>query len=211
LCRLDNIELEGVGGRGSGVRGQNGLRRGTEGWKQVWEEESGLYLVVHEERESKESNEVEARIIERILRAGGALADKSVAIVTPHRAQRALLKQRLGALAGPVDLIDTVERLQGGERPVVIVSAVASDPSAIASRVEFILDLNRSNVAFSRAKERLIVVCSETLLGHIPTEVEHYESAMLWKSLREVCGEKVGDEVVDGHAVGIFTIPHAPK
>ncbi len=104
-----------------------------------------------------------------------------------------------------VDVIDTVERLQGGERPTVIVSATASDPSAISKNVEFILDLNRSNVAFSRTQERLIVVCSDTLLDHIPPEFEHYESAMLWKSLRAICSELIATESLNGHKVQIFT------
>lgn len=102
-------------------------------------------------------------------------------------------------------MIDTVERLQGDERPTVIVSATASDPSAIGRNVEFILNLNRANVAFSRTEERLIVVCSETLLDHIPVEVEHYDSALLWKSLRSLCTREVATAGVDGHRVRILT------
>ena len=100
---------------------------------------------------------------------------------------------------------DTVERLQGDERPTVIVSATASDPSAIAQSAEFILDLNRANVAFSRTEDRLIVVCSSALLDHMPVEVEHYESAMLWKALRTLCTEVVAHTEIEGHEVTILT------
>jgi len=110
-----------------------------------------------------------------------------------------------------VDVIDTVERLQGDERPTIIVSATASDPTAIGTNVEFILNLNRSNVAFSRAQQRLIVVCSESLIGYIAPEVEHYESAMLWKSLRSVCSELVATEPVEDHKVRVFTPPVEPS
>ncbi len=152
------------------------------------------------------------RIIERLLEAAGEQPDESVAIVTPHRAQRTMLGARLASYCdgGPVDVIDTVERLQGDERPTVIVSATASDPTAIGANVEFILDLNRSNVAFSRSQERLIVVCSESLLGYIAPEVEHYEAAMLWKSLRALCSHLVATGTVEGHAVCVYTPPVEP-
>jgi hypothetical protein len=199
LYRLDDIELDGL------PRGAGPAHGGS--WGSVWEGETGLFLVLHGERESRQSNPFEAEIIEEILAAGGEHRNGSIAIITPHRAQRSLLKTRLEAYRGPVDVIDTVERLQGGERPTIIVSATASDPSSIASSVEFILDLNRSNVAFSRAQDRLIVVCSQSLLDHIPAEVDHYESAMLWKSLRALCSCRVGEMIIGDRTVRIFTPP----
>jgi hypothetical protein len=174
-------------------------------WERMWSDTRGLYLVLHNERKSRRNNETEVSIIEKILASNPSVPDSSVAVVTPHRAQRTLLTTRLEGYRDIVDVIDTVERLQGGERPTVIVSATASDPSAISKNVEFILDLNRSNVAFSRAQERLIVVCSESLLDHIPADLEHYESAMLWKSLRAICDQQISMETVNGHHVKILT------
>lgn len=202
LYRLDDIQLEGL-------PREPGERRDDVGgsWERVWDGETGLYLVLHSERHSCLSNELEAGIVRAILEAGGQLPNSSVAVMTPHRAQRSLLRIILAPFEGPVDLIDTVERLQGGERPVVIVSATASDPSAISANVGFVLDLNRSNVAFSRARDRLIVVSSDALLDHIPAELEHYDSAMLWKSLRALCSLHVGSATVDGHTARIFTLP----
>ncbi len=199
LYSRDDITLTGPCGASHG--GAN------TGWQGVWDGETGLYLVLHSERASRQSNALEVEIIRRILAANPGLSDDSVAVVTPHRAQRALLRRELQPHLtpnGPVGVIDTVERLQGGERPVVIVSATASEPTAIDTNASFILDLNRSNVAFSRAKERLIVVCSESLLGHIPVELEHYEAAMLWKSLRALCSRQVAHEQINGHTVHVM-------
>lgn len=179
-------------------------------WERIWRDGHGLYLIVHSERRSTNSNAVEASVIEKILDHAPPLPGNSAAIVTPHRAQRNLLQQRLAAYVadgGPVGVIDTVERLQGGERRNIIVSACQSDPASIAARVDFILDLNRSNVAFSRTQERLIVVCSETLLDHIPSEVDQYSATMLWKSLRALCTEQVGVEDVGEHRAAILTVP----
>lgn len=177
-------------------------------WEQLLQGTKGLYLVLHSERESKRSNQIEVEIIKQILDAGGELPDNSTAILTPHRAQRSLLKKELETDYGKaVDVIDTVEKVQGGERDNVIVSATASNQSAIGKNVEFILSLNRSNVAFSRAKKRLIIVCSKTLLDYIPTELENYEEAILWKTLRSQCSELIFTEQIAGHTVDVFTNP----
>lgn len=181
---------------------------GDSPWDIIFREPVGLYLVLHSEIQSKRSNELEAQIIEAILSTEYDVPESSVAIVTPYSAQRSLLKQTLANhYEQTVDVIDTVERLQGDERPTVIVSATASDPSAISNNVEFILDLNRSNVAFSRAQHRLIVVCASALLDYIPADYEHYESAMLWKALRELCSERVSETQVNGHDVILMSAP----
>jgi hypothetical protein len=203
LYRKDDIELKGRE-KTQGIEEKEVI--GT--WQKLLQGNGGLYLVLHSERQSRHSNTVEVEIIKQILDAGGEITDGSVAIVTPHRAQRTLLKTELADYYGKaVDVIDTVEKLQGGERPNVIFSAIASDPSAISKNVEFILNLNRSNVAFSRVQERLIVVCAQTLLDYIPAEFEHYEETMLWKALRSQCSEFIFTENINGHKINVFTPP----
>lgn len=205
LYRLDAIELEGLPREPAAAPAAPG------GLEQVWAGDTGLFLVLHSERQSRQSNTLEAELVERILAAGGVLPAGSVAVMTPHRAQRSLLRTRLRPFAAQADAIDTVERFQGGERPSVIVSATASDPSAISANVEFVLNLNRSNVAFSRARDRLIVVCSDSLLDHIPPEVDHYESALLWKSLRALCTRQVAALTIGPHSVRVLTPMLGPQ
>jgi superfamily I DNA and/or RNA helicase len=118
-----------------------------------------------------------------------------------------LLRTVLGDEGLDVGLIDTVERLQGGEKPTIIVSGTESDPHSIGAAASFILNLNRANVAFSRTQVRLIVVCADTLLDHIPPELENYESAMLWKSLRNLCSRLVFRADLEGHAVRVLAPP----
>ncbi|MEA5575801.1 AAA domain-containing protein [Anabaena sp. UHCC 0451] len=202
LYQKDDIQLKG--------REKDKNPEGKEiagNWEQLLQGTKGLYLVLHSERESKRSNQIEVEIIKQILETGGELPDSSTAILTPHRAQRSLLKTELATYGKVVDVIDTVEKVQGGERDNVIVSATASNPSAISKNVEFILSLNRSNVAFSRAKKRLIIVCSKTLLDYIPTEIENYQEAILWKNLRSECSKRIFTEQIAGHTVDVFTNP----
>ncbi len=193
---LDNIQLEGP----DHIPAHN-PSPGVGGWDDIWREGEGLVLIVHDERSSRQSNPLEAGLIETILRSRGELADDSVAVITPHRAQRALLKGKLEPFARAASIIDTVEKVQGGERPVIIVSGTESDPYAIGAAASFILNLNRANVAFSRTQERLVVVCAETLLDHVPSDLEDYESAMLWKSLRNLCSRTLFVTNVDGFRV----------
>lgn len=194
---LDAIELEGLepGAVEPDVQPPAG------GWADIWHPREGLILVVHSERGSRQSNALEGELIAQALAARDQHPPDSVAIITPHRAQRALLRGRLEPHSAAAGIIDTVERLQGGERPTIIVSGTESDPHAIGAAASFILNLNRANVAFSRTQERLIVVCAETLLDHVPVEVEDYESALLWKLLRSLCSRTLFDLEIDGHRV----------
>jgi len=112
----------------------------------------------------------------------------TVSVITPHRAQRGLLRSVLERdFRYHLKLIDTVERLQGGECETIMVSGTQSDAGAITGSADFILDLNRTNVIFSRARERLIIVCSRSLLDSMPADIDDYASSYLWKHLRSVC------------------------
>ncbi|MHC1680730.1 MAG: AAA domain-containing protein [Methanomassiliicoccales archaeon] len=197
VYREDGIELAGVK-----RHEERSLQVNDDIWSTVWLEE-GVFLMVHDEDRSKNFNEYEAELIEKVLSVG-TLEERSVAVMTPHRAQRTLLKDRLSRFKGKVDIIDTVEKLQGGERPTIIVSGTQSDPSSIANAADFILNLNRSNVIFSRAKNRLVVVCSRSLLSSVPADTKQYQTARLWKRLRDFCGREVQSANLSGHTVQLF-------
>lgn len=173
----------------------------------LWREK-GVFLVLHDESRSRRSNLFEARLIHDILRARGVeeheVPPGTVSVITPHRAQRGVLKHHLERdFSYHLKLIDTVERLQGGECETIIVSGTQSDAGAIASNADFILDLNRTNVIFSRAQERLIVVCSRSLMDSMPADVEDYASSWLWKHLRSVCDTMVWKAPGYDHAVEV--------
>lgn len=166
------------------------------GLERVWRSSHSLYLLAHTENESRQSNEYEAHLIKHLLAAGkasGVIKPNSVAVITPHRAQRALLTVLLEPWSEYVQLVDTVERLQGGEAETIFFSACVSDPVAISQETEFILDIERANVAFSRTKRRLIVLAAGTLLDFVPPMLEHYQAAMLWKHLRAMCDTPIAD------------------
>lgn len=205
LYELDDITLQGVAEVLPSVQVEDEERE----LDAVWTDEGGLFLVVHDERSSRQSNDFEAELISRIAELAPKQDDSRTAVLTPHRAQRRLLKQKLDN-AAVVDIVDTVERLQGGERPTVVFSGTASEPSCVARADTFLLDLNRSNVAFSRCQRRLIVVCARTLLDHVPADFDTYQSAMLWKALRTLCTRQVGIATIDGITARVLTVALKP-
>lgn len=99
----------------------------------------------------------------------------TVGIVTPHRAQRALVVRELSKLWGTEatlidEAVDTVEKFQGGERHVIIVSFGVADADVIAGEEAFLMQLQRTNVAISRAMAKCIVIMPTTLAGHVPQD-----------------------------------------
>lgn len=172
----------------------------------AWTDPQGLVLITHNERASRKENQLEREIVHQLLEARPDAPPESIVVLTPHRSQRARLREQLEDIAS-VLAVDTVERLQGGEAETVIITATASDPAAVLNAEQFLMSINRANVAFSRAKARLIVIASETLLDHISADLEVYESAMLWKELRRVCGQLLSTIDSGGTRVRIFGMP----
>ena len=88
------------------------------------------------------------------------LGHDDILVVAPYNAQVALLGQHLpeGVQVG------TVDKFQGKEAAVTIVSLSASSAHDVPRGMEFLYSLNRLNVAVSRARAMSIVVGSPKLL-----------------------------------------------
>jgi uncharacterized protein len=154
-----------------------------------------LVLIVHDEQESQQSNPFEAGIISKLVDA--AADSESTGVVTPHNAQRGRLRTTLRGRVDD-DSVDTVERFQGGERNLIIVSATVSDPDYIRREAEFILSPERLNVAMSRMKKKLVLVVPRSLINVIPSDKEQYKSARKWKRMYDIITEEADDEPWSG-------------
>ena len=156
-----------------------------------------LVVVTHDEADSQVRNPFEQALIEPILRAladpakYGLDAVDGLGIVVPHRAQRAALQQAFPELCviDPISglpvrsAIDTVERFQGGERTVIMVSATESDRAYLLASSTFLLDPRRLTVAVSRAKRKMILVASRSIFSLFSPDEETFANALLWKNL----------------------------
>jgi AAA domain-containing protein len=162
---------------------------GVEEWlRHALAPEHPLILIEHNDDHSQQANTCEALVIEAIVQTAvdqlGLDARTGLGIVVPHRAQKALLQTRLPHLA---EAVDTVERFQGGERDLIIVSATVSDLAYAQSESDFLLEPRRLTVAVSRPKRKLIVLAAQTLFTLMPADLDAYERGALWKHLRHAC------------------------
>jgi superfamily I DNA and/or RNA helicase len=111
---------------------------------------------VESEREGR-SNPDEARMVldlVRLFTQSHGIQPESIGVVSPFRAQVVLLRQMLG---GTGVTVDTVERFQGGERDIMILSFVRSRGTG------FVFDDRRLNVAITRARRKLVLVAHPRL------------------------------------------------
>ncbi|MET8975469.1 AAA domain-containing protein [Streptomyces sp. NPDC004539] len=99
-------------------------------------------------------NRAEADLLAALARRCAA-DDEEWAVIVPYRAQAALIRNLLRDLPPGRGDIATVDSFQGGERDVVLYGFTRSNPSGA---VGFLDELRRANVAFTRARRRLILV-----------------------------------------------------
>ena len=90
-----------------------------------------------------------------------AMTPDDVLIVAPFNMQVRNLRGRLD----PAVRVGSVDKFQGQEAPVVIVSMCSSTLEDSPRGAEFLLSANRLNVAVSRAKAVAVVVGSEELIA----------------------------------------------
>jgi DNA replication ATP-dependent helicase Dna2 len=131
-----------------------------------------------------------------------------IGVVAPYRAQgrliRNLLRKHVPETAVRRCIItDTVERMQGQERDLIILSLTTSNPSFAAAIADFFFQPERLNVAVTRPRKKLIIIgsrhvlkaqssdpCLQETIGLLADLLEscitiadrHDDSAQLWES-----------------------------
>jgi hypothetical protein len=178
-----------------------------------------LVVVVHDESASQHRNPFERDLMAPVFAAlteaplYGEDDRDGYGIVVPHRAQRSALKDVLDGLVrrfpnSPVTRIatvDTVERFQGDERAVIVVSATESDQEYLIASGKFLLDPRRLTVALSRAKQKLILVASRSVFDLFSADEATFANAQLWKNLlRRTCTVPLWNGTVQGHEVEVW-------
>lgn len=137
------------------------------------------------QRSAEEAHAV-GDIVEDLLRQHG-IAPEQVAVIAPFRAQGRLVRsalQRKQLTGGDRVLVDTVERIQGQEREVVVLTLATGDPAAL-TRSDFFLSANRVNVAISRARSKVVLVASPHAFTALPMDVDALRTASLLRRLRD--------------------------
>jgi superfamily I DNA and/or RNA helicase len=135
-------------------------------------------LLVEHEGNATDSPEEARAIVAEIKRLLGAqwtdehgtraLTAEDVLVVAPYNAQ--VLRLRGCLLAAGLDdvAVGTVDRFQGRQAPVVLVSMTASAVDDVPRGMSFLLNRHRLNVAISRAKYSVVIVRSPMLTEFLP-------------------------------------------
>ena len=124
-------------------------------------------IVIHdinddgEQTSDKEASFI-ADTIAGFLKEG--LPAKEIAVLSPFRAQAANIRRHVRRQHGISEdqskliVTDTVDKMQGQEREVIIYSFTAGNIEYMTEMADFLYKPNKLNVAFSRAKSKLIIV-----------------------------------------------------
>lgn len=126
------------------------------------------------------------------------VSPQEIGVVAPYRAQGRAIRSLL-RLAMPAEterrravVIDTVERMQGQEREVVIVSLTSSNPTFASQVADFFFQPERLNVAITRPRSKLIILGSRHLLEASPNSVEQQDWVELLRDLLDSCARRSG-------------------
>lgn len=98
-----------------------------------------------------------------------SMTEEDVLVIAAYNAQVGVLREYLAEAALDDVKVGTVDKLQGQQAPVVVVSMSASAIDDVPRGMSFLLSRNRINVAASRAKWQTIIVRSPALTKFLPT------------------------------------------
>ncbi len=126
-------------------------------------------------------NQGELDVVQKIIDSE-KLDTKNIAFISPYSGQVALAK-----LTFSKDLlVSTIDSFQGQEKEIVILSLVRSNDE---SKIGFLSDYRRMNVALTRAKEQLFVIGDSSTIGNDPFYsyfLEYMEKNEAYRSVWEL-------------------------
>jgi superfamily I DNA and/or RNA helicase len=124
-------------------------------------------VVIHNvEDDGEQTSDKEAEFItdtiDKLISKGVTASE--IGVLAPFRAQAANVRRHIRKCKTIPDDVkneitaDTIDKMQGQEREVIIFSMVSGNLDYMTEMAEFLYSPNKLNVAFSRAKSKLIVV-----------------------------------------------------
>ena len=108
-------------------------------------------------------------------KGNGTLSTKDIIAISPFNVQRNLLYQNLSKKHSTDVRVATIDKIQGQEGKVVIISMTSSDAEDLPRNKAFFFNRNRLNVAISRAQCSSIILLNPCLLESAPTDYEEFK------------------------------------
>ncbi len=94
-------------------------------------------------------------------------------IISPYNTQVNLLISKLEESKIKNPKVGTIDKFQGQEAPITIISMTSSDNETLPRNKEFFFSRNRLNVAISRAQVVSVILFNPKLLDSSPKKIEH--------------------------------------
>lgn len=176
-------------------------------WDVFFRPEDAVVFCTYSGYRAGARNPFEAALAARLARlARGGMVDRetgerfaparfvshALAVLSPHRAQNSAIYGELlagGMSRGELPVVDTVERMQGNEREMVVVSYAVADGEYAEREAEFLLNPNRFNVSITRPRGKLVVLMSDEVLRVVPRDEEVMTGSMAVKGYARHCGD----------------------
>ena len=132
------------------------------------------------------------------------LEQRDVLVVAPYNAQVALIREHLAQAELTGVSVGTVDRFQGRQAPVVIMSMTASSRGDVPRGMGFLLMRNRINVAISRAMWSAVIIRSDALTAYLPTTVDSFLELGAFLSL---CDGAAWKKLITPATTNVMTTP----
>jgi DNA replication ATP-dependent helicase Dna2 len=139
-------------------------------------------------------NPLEAETICELVLAllSAGLPPGELGVVVPFRAQGRTINTLLRAHLPEQEVlralvVDTIERLQGQEREVVLISLTTSNPAFTSQLADFFFLPEKLNLAITRPRTKLIIVGSSYILQAVPIDAQMATWIDLLRELLAYC------------------------
>lgn len=155
--------------------------------------DAGIIFIPVAHEGNKQSSDEEVSVIQAITKEllGRELTQLSgvsrpvswsdILFVAPYNHQVSKLKQALGEQAK----VGSVDKFQGQEAAIVILSMCTSDVNESPRGLDFLFDKNRLNVAISRAQCLAIVVANPNIRNTLVSRIDQLKRVNLFDALTE--------------------------
>lgn len=164
-----------------------GILLGEKDWGEIWSPRYAIvFLCTDEDPHAKDQGEAESRcnhreaqliaqilgnLLQKIPEDRRPLVEEGVGVLSAYRKQNNLIRQYLEEMGIGRNLrVDTVDRFQGGQKPVMCISLVNHNPEGSIGPLHS--DPRRFNVALSRAQYKLILVGSRQTFTRLRGDTE---------------------------------------
>ena len=141
-------------------------------------------------QKSEEEGEIIKNLYKDLLKAKFSSDDlkrkielSDILVVAPYNVQVNYLQQILPKNSR----VGTIDKFQGQEAPISIISMISSDQESVPRGINFLFSPNRLNVAISRAQVMSIVIMNKKLFSSFANNINQLSMINNFARLKEYC------------------------